>query len=104
MIVDKLWKLVKWDNNDKQHKADVILTTGGTGFGLRDVTPEATRSVIERECPQMSMIMLLDGLKKTKYAALSRAVCGIAGHTLIINLPGAEKAVIRGFELSLIHI
>lgn len=98
LISSKLREQVKHEINDNGNKADVIITTGGTGFGERDVTPEATRSVIDRECPQMSMILLMDALKVTRYAALSRGICGIAGHTLIINLPGSEKSVIRGFE------
>lgn len=71
----------------------LILTTGGTGFSARDVTPEATRKVIQREAPQMSLVMALVSLKKTKFAALSRAVCGIRNKTLICNMPGSPKAV-----------
>lgn len=71
----------------------LILTTGGTGFSPRDVTPEATRRVIYREAPQMSLAMSLVSFQKTKFAALSRAVCGIRNKTLICNLPGSPKAV-----------
>lgn len=66
----------------------LILTTGGTGFSPRDVTPEATRKVIHREAPQMSLAMSLVSFQKTKFAALSRAVCGIRNKTLICNMPG----------------
>lgn len=71
----------------------LILTTGGTGFSPRDVTPEATRKVIHREAPQMSLAMSLVSFQKTKFAALSRAVCGIRNKTLICNMPGSPKAV-----------
>lgn len=71
---------------------DVILTVGGTGFSKRDVTPEATRHVIQRECPGIAMAMLISSLNITPMAMLSRAVCGIRGSTLIINLPGSPKA------------
>lgn len=71
----------------------VIITTGGTGFGPRDHTPEATRRVIERDAPGLAELLRMDGLKNTPFAALSRGLCGIAGSTLIINLPGSEKAV-----------
>jgi molybdopterin adenylyltransferase len=72
---------------------DLILTTGGTGLGPRDVTPEATISVCERMVPGFGEVMRIHGLRMTANAALSRAVAGIRGRTLIINLPGSEKAV-----------
>lgn len=71
----------------------VVVTTGGTGFGPRDHAPEATRAVIEREAPGLTELMRAEGLRKTPMAALSRGVCGIARRTLIVNLPGSEKAV-----------
>src|SRR5258705_8028987 len=61
---------------------DIILTTGGTGFGLRDVAPEATRAVLQREAPGLAEVMRAESLKKTPHAMLSRAVAGIRGHTL----------------------
>ncbi|HUR37137.1 MAG TPA: MogA/MoaB family molybdenum cofactor biosynthesis protein, partial [Terriglobales bacterium] len=67
---------------------DLIVTTGGTGLGPRDVTPEATRSVCEREVPGMAEVMRAEGLKTTPFAALSRSVCGCRGEALIVNLPG----------------
>ncbi|WP_406676995.1 MogA/MoaB family molybdenum cofactor biosynthesis protein [Moorella sp. ACPs] len=73
--------------------ADLVLTTGGTGFSPRDVTPEATRDVIEREVPGLPEAMRAAGLKITPQAMLSRAVAGIRGKTLIINLPGSPKGV-----------
>jgi molybdenum cofactor synthesis domain-containing protein len=74
-------------------KVDLILTTGGTGLSPRDVTPEATREVIKREIPGIPEAMRFQGLKKTPYAMISRAVAGIRGKTLIVNLPGSPKAV-----------
>ena len=71
--------------------ANLIVTTGGTGFAPRDVTPEATREVIEREAAGLSELMRAESLKITPLAALSRAVCGIRGRTLIVNLPGSPR-------------
>jgi molybdopterin adenylyltransferase len=72
---------------------DLVLTTGGTGFAPRDVTPEATSAVIEREAPGIAEALRAESLKITRHAMLSRAIAGIRGHTLIINLPGSPKAV-----------
>ena len=72
-------------------RLDLILTTGGTGFAPRDVTPEATRAVIEREAPGLAEAMRAASLQKTPHAMLSRAVCGIRGRTLIVNLPGSPR-------------
>ena len=72
---------------------DLIVTTGGTGVSPRDVTPEATREVIERELPGMAEAMRAESLKKTPHAMISRAVAGIRKRTLIINLPGSPRAV-----------
>jgi molybdopterin adenylyltransferase len=71
--------------------ANLIITTGGTGFGPRDVTPEATRQVIEREAPGIMLLMLTMGIRLTPLAALSRGVAGSIGKTLIVNLPGSPK-------------
>lgn len=76
----------------------LVVTTGGTGFSPRDVTPEATRAVIEREAPGLATLMLQGGLEHTPNAALSRAVVGTRGSTLILNLPGSSKAVKEGLE------
>jgi len=73
--------------------ADLVLTTGGTGFSPRDVTPEATRDVIEKEVPGLPEAMRAASLKLTPQAMLSRAVAGIRGKTLIVNLPGSPKGV-----------
>ena len=71
--------------------ADLIVTTGGTGLSPRDVTPEATRDVIDREAPGLAELMRAESVKITPLAALSRAVCGVRRRTLIINLPGSVR-------------
>lgn len=73
-------------------RIDLIVTTGGTGLSPRDVTPEATRAVLEREIPAIPVAMWVEGLKVTPRAMLSRAVAGIRGSSLLLNLPGSEKA------------
>ena len=78
--------LAKWADSGA---CDLILTTGGTGFSPRDTTPEATRRVIERDAPNLAQFLLMEGLKSTPFAALSRGVAGIRGRTLIVNLPGS---------------
>jgi molybdopterin adenylyltransferase len=82
-----------------EEKVDLILTTGGTGPSPRDVTPEATRAVIEREMPGLAELMRWDGYQRTPFAVLSRGVAGIRGKTLIVNLPGSPKAVREGMEV-----
>jgi len=77
---------------------DLVLTTGGTGFAPRDVTPEATRDVIQREAPGLAEAMRAASLVITPHAMLSRAVAGIRGTTLIVNLPGSPKAVRENLE------
>ena len=88
-------KLMEWADSGR---FDVILTTGGTGFALRDVTPEATRAVIQRYAPGLAETMRAESLKKTPHAMLSRAVAGIRGHTLIVNLPGSPKGAIENLQ------
>jgi len=87
MIIDALIKL------SDSGSVDLILTTGGTGVAPRDVTPEATLSVIDRELPGMAEAMRAESLKKTPRAMISRAVAGIRKQTLIVNLPGSPRAV-----------
>lgn len=78
---------------------DLVVTTGGTGFGPRDVTPEATRAVIERDAPGIAELIRARGAEKTPMAALSRAVAGIRGRALVINLPGSVAGVEEGLEV-----
>jgi len=91
-------KLAEWaDTGD----TDVIITTGGTGLGERDITPEATMSVVERVVPGLAEAMRIVSLSKTPMAMLSRATAGIRGRSLIINLPGSPKAVRECLEVVL---
>jgi len=80
---------------------DVLLVTGGTGFGPRDVTPEATRDVIEREAPGLTEAMRAASLKITPHAMLSRSAAGLRGTMLIINLPGSPKGALENLEVVL---
>lgn len=79
-------------------RADVVLTTGGTGVAARDVTPEATRAAIEREVPGLPEVMRAEGRKRTYLAPLSRAVAGTRKRTLIVNLPGSPKGAIESLD------
>ncbi|XP_043075968.1 gephyrin b isoform X1 [Puntigrus tetrazona] len=90
--------LIDWCD---EKELNLILTTGGTGFAPRDVTPEATKEVIEREAPGMSLAMLVGSLNVTPLGMLSRPVCGIRGKTLIINLPGSKKGSQECFQFIL---
>lgn len=81
--------------------ADVVITTGGTGLTPRDVTPEATLDIAERQLPGLVTALHLEGLKKTPYAVLSRGVAVTRGATLIVNLPGSTKAVDEGLDVLL---
>jgi molybdopterin adenylyltransferase len=80
---------------------DVVFTTGGTGLGPRDVTPEATASVCKRIIPGLGEMMRAEGLKKTKNAILSRGIAGICNNTLVINLPGSPRGVKESLEIIL---
>lgn len=86
-------ELIKEKLIEYSSKVDLILTTGGTGLSPRDVTPEATREILDRQVPGIAEAMRSEGLKITKRAMLSRAVAGVKGKSLIINLPGSPKAV-----------
>ena len=86
--------LVEWSDEG----LDLILTTGGTGFSPRDWTPEATKAVLDRETPGIAEAMRRAGMQKTPTAMLSRATAGIRKRTLIVNLPGSEKAVRESLE------
>ncbi|HEY9282989.1 MAG TPA: MogA/MoaB family molybdenum cofactor biosynthesis protein, partial [Pyrinomonadaceae bacterium] len=82
-----------------RREVNLVVTTGGTGLAPRDNTPEATRSVIEREAPGISEAMRAETLKQTPAAMLSRGVCGTRSGTLIVNLPGSPRAVRECFEV-----
>lgn len=88
--------LSRWADSGE---ADLILTTGGTGFAPRDVTPEATRDVVERLAPGLTQAMLAASLQITPHAMLSRAVAGIRKRTLIVNFPGSPKAAVENFAV-----
>jgi molybdopterin adenylyltransferase len=90
--------LIEWVDSGEM---DVILTTGGTGFSPRDVTPEATRAVIERDAPGLAEAMRAASLSITPHAMLSRIVTGIRKRTLIINLPGSPKGAVENLEIVL---
>lgn len=77
----------------------LVLTTGGTGFAPRDVTPEATRGVIEREAPALAEAIRADALTRTPHALLSRGIAGLRGATLVVNLPGSPGGCRDGFEV-----
>ncbi len=90
--------LASWSDSEQY---DVILTTGGTGFSPRDITPEATLSITTRLAPGLAEAMRAESLKITAHAMLSRAVAGIRGTTLIVNLPGSPKAARENLEVIL---
>jgi molybdenum cofactor synthesis domain-containing protein len=87
-------RLRYWADRGDVH---IVATTGGTGFAPRDTTPEATRDVIEREAPGLAELMRLRSLDVTPMASLSRAVCGIRGRTIVVNLPGSPKGAVECF-------
>ncbi|MFN0094811.1 MAG: molybdenum cofactor biosynthesis protein B [Dehalococcoidia bacterium] len=91
-------KLREWAD---EGKADIVITTGGTGLSPRDITPEATRDVAERDVPGIPAALWAEGLKKTPYAVLSRGIAVTRGRTLIVNLPGNPKAVAEGMDVLL---
>lgn len=88
-------QLIEWADSGV---CDLILTTGGTGVSPRDVTPEATRRVLEREIPGIGEAMRAASLRKTPFAMVSRAIAGVRGRALILNLPGSPKGAIDNLE------
>ena len=90
--------LAKWADSGE---LDVILTTGGTGFSPRDVTPEATAAVIQRPAPGLAEAMRAASLQVTPHAMLSRATAGIRGACLIVNLPGSPRGAVENFKVAL---
>ena len=87
-----------WSDNKE---VNLIITTGGTGFAPRDVTPEATKEIIDREAHGLVHAMMAGSLNVTPMAMLSRLVCGIRGKTLIVNLPGNTKGAVENFSVSI---
>ena len=83
---------------DLTRRRRLIITTGGTGFGPRDVTPEATAALIDRPAPGLAELVRAEGLRHTPMAALSRGVAGVIGSCLVVNLPGSPKAVKEGLD------
>ena len=115
LIVDQGWSVVRleimpdellmlkealanWADSDNM---DIILTTGGTGFSPRDITPESTKAVIERDAPGLVEAMRIASLKVTAHGMLSRATAGIRGRALIVNLPGSPRAAIENLNVIL---
>lgn len=88
--------LIRWADEEG---IDLVVTTGGTGLAQRDITPEATLSVIEKQVPGLAEAMRLKGLEKTPMAMLSRNIAGVRGSTLIVNLPGSPRAVRESLEV-----
>lgn len=87
--------LQKWSDSED---LDLIVTTGGTGFAPRDITPEATSAILDRLAPGLSEAMRNESLRKTPHAMLSRGIAGMRKHTLIVNLPGSPKAAVENFQ------
>jgi molybdenum cofactor synthesis domain-containing protein len=83
--------------------AQFVVTTGGTGLSLRDVTPEATAAVCDRQVPGIAELIRSEGLKQTKFAPLSRAICGTRGKSLILNLPGNPKGAVESLT-AVLHL
>jgi len=81
-----------------EEQVDLVVTTGGTGPAPRDVTPEATLAVIEREVPGLAEVLRFEGYRRTPLAVISRGVAGTRGQTLVVNLPGSPRAVREGME------
>ncbi len=102
VIADEYSQIVETLRAWSDHEAlDLLLTTGGTGLSPRDVTPEATRAVIDREVPGMAEAMRAASLLKTPHAMVSRAVVGLRGTTMIANMPGSPRAVRENFAVLL---
>jgi len=115
LVKDQAWQVVRTailpDDLDKIRETlsswadsgavDVLITTGGSGFAPRDVTPEATRLVIDREAPGLAEAIRMQSMKKTAHSMLSRSVAGIRGRVIIINLPGSPKGAVESMQVVL---
>lgn len=98
VLLDIKERLIAWADSKE---FDLLLTAGGTGFSSRDITPEATADVIERDAPGLAEAMRAESLKVTPHAMMSRARAGIRGQTLIVNLPGSPRAALENFNVIL---
>ena len=98
VIPDEAAKIQDTIRSFSKQGCGLILTTGGTGIALRDVTPEATRDVIEREIPGLAELMRSEGQKSTPFAVLSRGLAGVRGRCLIVNLPGSPKGAVESLD------
>jgi molybdenum cofactor synthesis domain-containing protein len=98
VMLDIKERLIAWADSKE---FDLLLTAGGTGFSSRDITPEATADVIERDAPGLAEAMRAESLKVTPHAMMSRARAGIRGQTLIVNLPGSPRAALENFNVIL---
>ena len=92
-------RLVEWCDAPPAFGCNLVLTTGGTGLSARDVTPEATLAVLERQTPGLCELLLRESLRVEPLAALSRAAAGVRGSTLVVNLPGRPKAVAENLAI-----
>lgn len=101
LVIPDQKDLIKESLSKLAGEVDVILTSGGTGLGERDVTPEATREILEKEVPGISEAMRMQTFAKTPYSVLSRGISGVKNQTLIINLPGSLKGVKESLEVVL---
>jgi len=100
LVSDDLLPLIELLKESSEiNDVNLLVTTGGTGFGPRDNTPEATKQVIEREAPGLSEAMRAESLKHTPMGMISRGVCGVRSGCLIVNLPGSPKAVVESFAV-----
>ena len=97
-VVEDEQRLIRGLLADLARHRRLIITTGGTGFGPRDVTPEATAALIDRPAPGLAELVRAEGLRHTPMAALSRGVAGVIGSCLVVNLPGSPKAVKEGLD------
>jgi molybdenum cofactor synthesis domain-containing protein len=88
-------QLIDWADNKR---ASLILTTGGTGIAVRDITPEATRRVLKKEIPGIAELMRLKGMEQTKYSVLSRSIAGTRNQSLIVNLPGSPRGALHSLQ------